>query len=142
MNDKVLGCLGIALLAALGLSVLLNFIFFFGSINTSSSPKPLFREQVVEGHGFSSSGTIAVIDLFGVISYSSPGMVEESMVDEVVAKLKQAREDDEVKAVVLRIDSPGGEVTASDVLYHEVSKTRAVKPVIAYIDSVGASGAY
>lgn len=142
MNNKVLGCLGIIVLAALCLSILFNFVLLAGSMETTSYPKSSFREQVIEGHGLGSSGTIAVVDLFGVISYSSPGMVEDSMVDDLVAKLKQAREDDDVKAVVLRIDSPGGEVTASDVLYHEVAKTRAVKPVIAYIDSVGASGAY
>ncbi|MDX6765746.1 MAG: signal peptide peptidase SppA [Candidatus Methylacidiphilales bacterium] len=141
MNNKVLGCLGIVLLAALGLSVLLNFALLVGDLETGTSKKT-FQEKVIEEHGLGSSDTIAVLDLFGVITYGVPGMVEDTMVDDLVAKLKQAREDENIKAVVLRIDSPGGEVTASDVLYHAVAQTRATKPVIAYIDSVGASGAY
>lgn len=143
MNNKVLGCLGIALLAALCLSLFFNFALLVGNLDTASSTSSIsFQERVIEGRALGSPGTIAVIDLFGVISYGVPGMVEDTMVDDLVAKLKQAREDADIKAIVLRIDSPGGEVTASDVLYHEVSKTRKVKPVIAYIDSVGASGAY
>jgi protease IV len=142
MNNKVLGCLGIVLLAALVISLFFNFALLVGSVDTASSSSSSFQERVIESTGLSSPGTIAVIDLFGIISYGVPGMVEDTMVDDIVAKLKQARDDEDIKCIILRIDSPGGEVTASDVLYHEVSKTKAVKPVIAYIDSVGASGAY
>src|SRR5205814_4943979 len=56
--------------------------------------------------------------------------------------LQQAREDDRVKAVVLEVDSPGGEVTASDIIYNAVVKTRAKKPVIVYMDALAASGGY
>ncbi len=64
------------------------------------------------------------------------------MVDDMRIALEQARDDDEIRAVVLEIDSPGGEVTASDVIYNAVVKTRARKPVIVYMDSVAASGGY
>jgi protease IV len=47
-----------------------------------------------------------------------------------------------VRAVVLEIDSPGGEVTAADVIYNAVVKTRAKKPVVVYMDSLAASGGY
>jgi protease IV len=58
------------------------------------------------------------------------------------AALQQAREDHRVKAIVLEIDSPGGEVTASDEIYSAVVKTRARKPVVVYMDSLAASGGY
>ena len=64
------------------------------------------------------------------------------MVDDLRAALQQARDDSRVKAVVLEIDSPGGEVTASDEIYSAVVKTRARKPVIVYMDSLAASGGY
>ncbi len=57
-------------------------------------------------------------------------------------RLEQAREDDNVRAIVLEIDSPGGEVTASDVIYDAVVRTRAKKPVVVYMDSLAASGGY
>lgn len=87
---------------------------------------------------------IAVIDLFGIISYGVEGQAEMTMVDDVIAKLKQAREDADVKAIVLRVDSPGGEVNASDVLYNELRKTRDQykKPIVTHMMSMGASGAY
>ncbi|MFL6569225.1 MAG: signal peptide peptidase SppA, partial [Chthoniobacterales bacterium] len=47
-----------------------------------------------------------------------------------------------VRAVVLEIDSPGGEVTASDVIYNSVVRLRAKKPVVVYMDSLAASGGY
>jgi protease-4 len=64
------------------------------------------------------------------------------MVDDMRLALEQAREDDHVRAVVLEIDSPGGEVTASDMIYNWVVKTRTKKPVIVYMDSLAASGGY
>jgi protease-4 len=64
------------------------------------------------------------------------------MVDELRAALQQARDDHRVKAVVLEIDSPGGEVTASDEIYNAVVKTRARKPVVIYMNTLAASGGY
>jgi protease-4 len=58
------------------------------------------------------------------------------------AALQQAREDSRVKAIVLVIDSPGGEVTASDAIYSAVVKARARKPVVVYMESLAASGGY
>jgi protease-4 len=56
--------------------------------------------------------------------------------------LQEARDDPAVKAVVLEIVSPGGEVTASEDLYFEVLKVRESKPVVASINEIAASGAY
>jgi protease IV len=97
---------------------------------------------MVPASGEETGKRIAVIALRGVISSAEPGQVNETALDDLLAELKQAREDRSVGAVLLRIDSPGGEVTASDILYREVLKTRAVKPVVVSMDSVAASGGY
>jgi protease IV len=66
------------------------------------------------------------------------------MVDLIKAQLKRAEEDDHVKAVILKVDSPGGEVLASDDIYRLIAnfqkKTR--KPVVASMGSLAASGGY
>jgi protease-4 len=80
--------------------------------------------------------------LRGLISSSIPGTIGDSMVDDLRAALAQAREDNRVKAIVLEIDSPGGEVTAADQIYHAVIQARARKPVVIYMESLAASGGY
>jgi len=60
----------------------------------------------------------------------------------VLQQLQEARHDPRIKAVVIQLDSPGGEVTATQTLYYELQKLRRVMPVVASIDSVAASGAY
>jgi protease-4 len=62
----------------------------------------------------------------------------------LVEKLKRAEADPDVKAVVVRIDSPGGDVTTSDILYHELVqfKERKKVPVVAAFMGVAASGGY
>lgn len=75
---------------------------------------------------------VAVVDILGEIYYSR-GKVEEIL---------SYRDDDNIKAVVLFINSPGGGVAASQTLYHAVLKVREVKPVVVSMGSVGASGGY
>ena len=67
-----------------------------------------------------------------------------SMVQEIVAQLKKAEKDKDVGAVLLVIDSPGGSVTASDVLYHEIVqfKEKTGRKVVASMMDVAASGGY
>lgn len=148
MANRKLGCLSIFLFVALCLSVLVNFglaIAAFSRLSGSAreqESKPRFRETIVERGSRGNDDKVAVIALRGLISSSLPGNVGESMVDDMRMALEQARNDDRVRAVVLEIDSPGGEVTASDVIYNAVVKTRAKKPVIVYMDSVAASGGY
>lgn len=59
-----------------------------------------------------------------------------------VRYLRDARENDKIKAIVLRIDSPGGSVIASDEIWEEIMKTRMVKPVYASMSDLAASGGY
>jgi protease-4 len=59
-----------------------------------------------------------------------------------VRYLRKARGDSSVRAIVLRVDSPGGSAIASDIIWREVQLTRAAKPVIASMSDVAASGGY
>jgi protease-4 len=146
--NRKLGCLSVFLAVALCASVFINLILAasalrrFGAGPRFEEPTPSFREVIVERGARGSGDKIAVIMMRGLISSSLPGNVGDTMVDDMRLALQQARDDDHVRAVVLEIDSPGGEVTASDVIYNWVVKTRAKKPVIVYMDSLAASGGY
>jgi len=148
MANRKLGCLSIFLFVALCVSGLIN-LFLGGAVvsrfegqRADIEYRPRFREQIVEPGTRGSNKKIAVITLRGLISTSIPGNVAESMVDDLRWQLAQARDDSSVRAVVLEVDSPGGEVTASDMIYDAVVKTRAKKPVVVYMDSLAASGGY
>ena len=68
---------------------------------------------------------------------------EGSVGGKAFAKLiRKAREDEKIKAVVLRVNSPGGSSFASEEIYHEIELTKAVKPVVASYGGVAASGGY
>lgn len=85
--------------------------------------------------------TIAVIYAEGEIGMGSGGNTSighQGMVDAI----RKARLDDDVKAIVLRINSPGGSSLASDIIWREVKAARASKPVIASFGDVAASGGY
>jgi protease IV len=145
--DRRLGCLSIFLFVALCASLFVNLVLMvvafqrLGGIR-EAEPIPRFREILLQKGARGSTDKIAVITMRGLISTSIPGNVSDSMVDDLRAGLQQARDDSRVKAVVLEIDSPGGEVTASDEIYSAVVKTRARKPVVVYMDSLAASGGY
>ncbi len=87
-----------------------------------------------------SSNKIAVILADGDIIM---GRVEGSVGGEQFAnEIRKARESESVKAIVLRVNSPGGSITASDMIWREVELTRGVKPIIASMSDVAASGGY
>lgn len=104
-----------------------------------------FRERVVDGEG---KDKVLLLDISGVISEEKRrrlGFREEvSMVDELKEALKKAERDRNLKGVILRINSPGGTVTASDVIHHELlaHKMRTGQRITACLMDVGASGAY
>jgi protease-4 len=149
MADRKIGCLTIFLFVALCGSVFVNFILavaaFRGFATTGGrfeEPPPRFREVLVERGARLVPDRIALITMRGLISSSIPGNVSDSMVEDMRLALQQARDDVRVKAIVLEIDSPGGEVTAADQIYNAVIKARARKPVVVYMDSLAASGGY
>jgi protease-4 len=113
-----------------------------GGVTREEVSMPRFREIVTQRAIQGSDDKIAHIVLRGLISTSISGNVGDSMVDDLRLALQQAREDANVRAVILEVDSPGGEVTASDIIYNAVVKTRTKKPVVVYMDSLAASGGY
>lgn len=88
-----------------------------------------------------SNNKIAVIIADGEIMMgnSQKGLITPG---QFTKELRKAREDDGVKAVVFRINSPGGDALASDLIWREVVKTAEVKPVIASMSNYAASGGY
>jgi protease IV len=130
------------------LSVLANlalFGFVFGKGHAGGlavTQRSRYEEQFVDGEE-DAKDKIAVIYVTGVISSSEDGAVGEGgMVADIEDQLQQAVDDKHVKAIILRINSPGGEVVASDEIYQAVVAAREKKPIVASIDTVGASGAY
>lgn len=80
--------------------------------------------------GFSEK--VGVIELFGIITDSK----------QIIAQIKDFRENNSIKAIVVRIDSPGGAVGSSQEIYREIRKTKKVKKVIASMGTIAASGGY
>jgi len=108
-----------------------------------SAADPL-EEYTLEGE---ENAKVLVISIRGVISDAPRRSVfttRPSMVQEVVSQLRKAAKDSEIKALLLKINSPGGSATASDILYNEIlafkQKTKA-KVVVAMMD-IAASGGY
>lgn len=89
---------------------------------------PSEEEEVTSGTG----DKVAVVELQGIIVSS----------EDVVRQLKKFGEDNSIKAVLLRVDSPGGGVAASQEMYEEVRKVRVKKPIVVSMGSVAASGGY
>lgn len=115
-------------------------------------PVPVDRtleETVLMDEGGLGTPKIAQIDLNGMLlTGNTPQLLGEgeNPLALLVENLNKASEDNAVKVVLLRINSPGGTVTASDLMYHEILRFRKTakhpKPVVAMIMDVGASGAY
>ena len=111
----------------------------------------LFTDSTDPYKEYTLSGTqtpkVLVIQANGTIAEGpSKGLLRDrpGMVPDIVAQLKLAAEDDQIKAVVLKINSPGGTVTASDILYHELTayKEKSGSKLVAVLMGVAASGGY
>ena len=116
------------------------------TIGLSSGDSKLRATTVAEEAG-AQGNRVAIIDVSGMImNMHKPALlsVGENPVALLQEQLKQAEEDANVKAVILRINSPGGTVTASDIMYREVTRFRASarKPVVVLMMDVAASGGY
>ncbi len=89
---------------------------------------------------------LAVIHIDGVIASgrsATDALGNASTGSETVARaLRSAREDDGIRALILRVDSPGGSGLASDVIWREVELTRKAKPVVVSMSDLAASGGY
>ena len=102
--------------------------------------------SAIAGARHAEGGTehVAVLTTAGGINMQPEGMFGgDGIAAEPLGKtLKRLREDDAVKAVVLRIDSPGGSALASDLIWHDLWLLREKKPLIASLGNIAASGGY
>ncbi len=128
------------------LFAVLAFLFNGCAVTIPLLPKtePL-KERIVDGEG---DRKILIVDVSGVISDEkkrSIGLREEaSPVDVFRESLKKAADDKKIAALIVRINSPGGTVTASDIIHHEILeyKKKTGVRVVACMMDVAASGGY
>lgn len=105
-----------------------------------------YREIPSDSLGLNAGDKVAVIYASGGINIgrSSSGPFEGEMVgsDTVVEAVNDAARDTAVKAIVLRVDSPGGSALASDLIWHAIENAKARKPIVVSMSDVAASGGY
>ena len=145
MTNQRYGCLGIGVVVVLALSLFLNLIFLIANTDPTlgaATELPKFSQSLLAPAKDKSEDKVVVLYLRGLISGGELGVLADTMIDDLKLQLDQALSDDDIKAIVLHIDSPGGEVTASDTLYNAVKRARARKPVVVYMGSLAASGGY
>jgi protease-4 len=120
-----------------GLSVLANvglFLLLVGTIVFLAGAGGGYGATVLRKGPHSSR--IAVVNIEGII--------DESQAEEVYRQFKNAREDDTIKGVIVRVNSPGGTISASDRIYREIVNYRQEQglPVVAFMQGMAASGGY
>ncbi|HIH17419.1 MAG TPA: signal peptide peptidase SppA [Nanoarchaeota archaeon] len=114
-------------------TIILLFIILFFVLMALSSLKEAVTDKVL------------VVPIEGTISNSDEGLFlfgQSATVPHIVSCLERAEEDETVKAVLLDINSPGGTVIGSQNVADKISRVREKKPVVAFINEVGASGGY
>jgi protease-4 len=118
--------LAVSILANVGLAFVIVG-YFQGALKSS---------EVYHSGDYTAKDKIAIIEVSGMITQSSAKAP--------IRELKSAEEDKDVKAVVLRVDSPGGDVAGTDQLYRAILrfKEKSKKPVIVQMDNLAASGAF
>ena len=116
----------------LALVLILSAIFFILFLAVSGSLFMYGRSGSFRNHSFGGlgEGAVGVVELKGVILHSK----------KMLARLQRAGENDRIKAVVLRIDSPGGAVAPSQEIYEAIRNFK--KPIVVSMASVSASGAF
>lgn len=137
--------LGLLLVSGVALS-LPSCILITGNFNPFEEVRQPLEEKTIEGKG---PDKILILNISSVITgeeqEGSLGRVSrESTVARVKEMLRKAEDDDAIRALLLRINSPGGGVTASDVIYHELKRFKEKRgvPVVASFLDVAASGGY
>lgn len=113
--------------------VLLIFVFFCGTCFFMSA---LFRSSDFRGAG------VGLIEISGVLSSDSTSLSGGTTSQSVVDQLHSAVRNDRIKAVLIRIDSPGGTPAAAEEIYEEIARTARTKKVVVSIGDMGASAAY
>ncbi len=123
MERKTANVIGIVLLIVVVISFLLSIFFSIREQNiTSISPESIFQ----------SSNRIGIVEVRGVISEPRP----------IIKQLEGFYKDNSIRAIVIRIDSPGGAVAAAQEIYDEILRVKKKKVVIVSMGTVAASGGY
>lgn len=121
-------------------ALLFGLLFATGSLGQGEAPSGPWREDVVRGSG---SNKIAIIEIEGEIVSEGDGFARSSSpAERIRSQVQQAHADDAVKAVILKINSPGGSVVASDQILHELETLKEETPIVATFGEVAASGGY
>ncbi len=110
-------------------SVFFTFLMIFLAILVFSF---IFSKTIKENSSIISENSIGVVEVKGVIRDS----------DKILKTLNDYAENDKIKAIIVKINSPGGGVVPSQEIYREIIKTKKKKPVYAYMQSLSASGGY
>ena len=138
---RILSPVLLSLLATL----LLTTVGCFPRVNLMPDAGDPLKAYTLEGEG---KEKVALININGVISDAAHENFmtgkTPSLLQEVIAQLQMAEADPAVKALVLKINSPGGAITASDILYQKILryKRKTGAPVVAAMMDVAASGGY
>ncbi len=139
-----MGCLfGFLFLLSLGANVVaLALLFGASSLSSLTSTDDNSIVEHFESGNAQAKDKIAIVDIEGVLMEGMTGFAQK--------EIERAARDSEVKAIVLRIQSPGGSITASDHLHHmllelrdgNTSRGTSAKPIIVSMGSLAASGGY
>ena len=152
LSVLLVGCVFIILAQLVTSALSFKHGFHGESFGTARDVGPKLDECMLENN--KSLNKIAVITVDGIITSHESDEAGNNMVEVIKAQLDRARDDRRVKAVILKVDSPGGEVLASDEIYKAIrdfetdeptdhgKQGRKGKPVICSMGSLAASGGY
>ncbi|MDQ4142960.1 MAG: signal peptide peptidase SppA [Actinomycetota bacterium] len=132
-------------IALLGAVVLFfGFLYLAGPPRAFEGQEARWKERTIAGRGIDK---VAVIEIQGEIVSSAgglpAGLTSATAAEDLTSQLRQARNDDAVRGVVLRLNTPGGSVVASDEVLAELREVRrSGKPIVAYLGEMAASGGY
>ena len=132
--------ISLCLLGCLLLGGFLVVLMVIGSVGMSTSTNGGYSYDKVIFRNNKSDNEIAVIDLSGLIASFSVDASGHNMVESLRRQFEWANKDDDVQAILFRINSPGGEVLASDKIADIVRESK--KPVISVMGALAASGGY
>jgi len=106
-------------------------VMFIGFVVLVSFGSKMVTTQFAQQYA-TSNGNIGIVEVNGMILSSK----------KIIHEIKTFRDDDQIKAIILRVDSPGGGIGPSQEIYREIMKTRMDKKIITSMGSVAASGGY